>query len=780
MKILIKKIKLINWRSHENTELEFDEGINVIMGRMGAGKSSITDAICFALFATFPNLQKKILKLDDILMKFPKEKRMASVELWFSVNGKNYYVKRVVEKGKGTTTSEFREDEKLIEAPKSNAVTKAIESVLGINYDLFTRAVYSEQNNIDYFLTLRPSERKKKIDELLMIDKFEKMRSAVVSLISKARERQNDRLRDINTMDESKLRQSVAKIRDEIKEISGRVEKLKLFVSGLEESIFENDKKLQKMKSEKEKADRIKNEISSKLGRVELLQKDIDSFKEYYDKLDEMKKALSSLPNTDELNENLEKIRKEIREMSEKLAELQKKFERAKLILENNEKKKKEKSVYEKELAKYEKKYSGVEKLEENIKSHEEKINEMRSKIGELRGKINEINDSIGKLRSSGSKCPVCGSPLTDEKKSEIEKGKIAEREKIENEMKSLNERMSGMTTSIEEMKRDLKVWSKIKSKIEMIEIVELKENPDDIKEKLDALESLIDEKRKEEIRLSELISDTKSKEIQLKNGIALAEKCKAKMDELSELKNEIEKLKSMKFEFDEKEFESVQEELRKLIGKKSEAEMEIKKDEEILNEKQMRIGELANEIDRIEKYKRDYQILVKMERKLKEFESALIKTQEQIRKKIVELVNKNMSAIWKEFYPYDEIQDIRLNATETDYKLELFNGVEWRSVEGIASGGERTSAAISLRIAMSISLVKQLKWLILDEPTHNLDDAAIDSFSFILREKLSSMINQIFIITHEEKLENAVTGSFYKLKKENGITLSVKEDIFT
>ncbi|HYG00041.1 MAG TPA: SMC family ATPase [Candidatus Saccharimonadales bacterium] len=47
---MIKKIKLSNFLCHSNTSLEFHPGITVFVGHNGSGKSSIIDSITFALF----------------------------------------------------------------------------------------------------------------------------------------------------------------------------------------------------------------------------------------------------------------------------------------------------------------------------------------------------------------------------------------------------------------------------------------------------------------------------------------------------------------------------------------------------------------------------------------------------------------------------------------------------------------------------------------------------------------------------------------------------------
>src|SRR3972149_2412150 len=111
---MIKNVLLKNWRSHLNSEFAFESGTNALIGIMGSGKSSVMDAICFGFFGTFPNLQSKKLKLDEIIMKKPNEKDKAEVEITYLIDGKEFKVKRIIEKGKGTSYSEVRENGSLL------------------------------------------------------------------------------------------------------------------------------------------------------------------------------------------------------------------------------------------------------------------------------------------------------------------------------------------------------------------------------------------------------------------------------------------------------------------------------------------------------------------------------------------------------------------------------------------------------------------------------------------------------------------------------------------
>jgi DNA repair exonuclease SbcCD ATPase subunit len=113
----------------------------------------------------------------------------------------------------------------------------------------------------------------------------------------------------------------------------------------------------------------------------------------------------------------------------------------------------------------------------------------------------------------------------------------------------------------------------------------------------------------------------------------------------------------------------------------------------------------------------------------------------------------------------------------EKDYVLQLKGTKGWVHVD-IVSGGERSLACLALRIAFSLAFTPNLRWLILDEPTHNLDAKAIDHFGLVLRDKMENIIEQVFLITHEERLSDYITGSVYRMErdKETDSVTKVKE----
>ena len=99
---MIKSIRLINWRSHADSRLEFRQGTNLLVGIMGAGKSSILEGISFALFGTFPALERRKLRLDNIVRL---NETAARVVLEFDWEGTAYRIERVIERSKKSVST---------------------------------------------------------------------------------------------------------------------------------------------------------------------------------------------------------------------------------------------------------------------------------------------------------------------------------------------------------------------------------------------------------------------------------------------------------------------------------------------------------------------------------------------------------------------------------------------------------------------------------------------------------------------------------------------------
>jgi exonuclease SbcC len=169
---MIKSIYLENWKTHKDSNLEFFKGSNILLGSIGSGKSSVVDAISYGLFGNFPSLSNRKLSIAETIMFKPVKKEKANIILELEYNSNYYKIEREINFKNKANLAKIYENEKLIAGPKQSDVNKKVTDILNIDYNLFTKIVYSEQNELDYFLKIPPSKRKENFDELFGIIHF--------------------------------------------------------------------------------------------------------------------------------------------------------------------------------------------------------------------------------------------------------------------------------------------------------------------------------------------------------------------------------------------------------------------------------------------------------------------------------------------------------------------------------------------------------------------------------------------------------------------------------
>ncbi|NUO96794.1 MAG: SMC family ATPase, partial [Nonomuraea sp.] len=158
-----------------------------LVGPTGAGKSTIIDAICFALYGTVPRWGKE----NVIAHALAPSASSGKVALVFESDRRRYGVVRsLVRDAKGTVrTKEARIDELDPEAPldlayemvvKSLAegenVTPEVQRVTGLEYKFFTQCVVLPQGRFAEFLHAAPRERQDLLVQLLDADVYELIR----------------------------------------------------------------------------------------------------------------------------------------------------------------------------------------------------------------------------------------------------------------------------------------------------------------------------------------------------------------------------------------------------------------------------------------------------------------------------------------------------------------------------------------------------------------------------------------------------------------------------
>lgn len=776
---MISRVELKNWRSHLESTLTFSSGTNALLGPLGSGKTSILDAICFGLFGTFPNLQMKKLKLDDIIMRKPEQKDRAEVEVHFQVNGTTYSVKRIVERGKGTSYSEIKENGKLLESPNAQRVTEIVEQILKVDYELFSKAIYSEQNALDYFLTIPKGQRMRKIDELLAIDKFEKSRSNAVMLTNRVADRKVGVESAISRVNEEELKKNVSELEESIRKLLfDKEEQKKIFEKTVEErrSLEAEMQELQKVRENLEILKRDERGIESALEEMLVTIRSLEESVRGFSKESVQRELEELVKSVDMLNQELKQSKDSYERIFSEISQA-----KSKLDFVKEEKVSKLDSLLKEKMG-IKKEFDRLLDLvganvDEQIVSKKKMLERMTEEISAANTSVSDLRSFIEHLSSAENKCPVCDSVLTPEKKKLLIKQKQDQIERME-------EGLAVLKKDKESGEKELRSLEEAAKKIgEMyIQIRDLKEVQKDLEDSRKVFQELSSFLAQNENRLAGMKTEIGEAEKRLKESENRKRKYEILMIQLNdyeekkrrqeELSRQIEtlrtKIKEVESKLMDKDLHAMEERLKSVIGKEREAEAKLQSYDLFIKEKEARRQELARELENLANQKKEIQKLENIIKNLRIFSFALEQTQIELRSNFIETVNYSMNKLWQTLYPYQDFVAVRLNTEEGDYILQLQGrDGRWVNVEGVVSGGERSIACLALRIAFALVLAPQLGMLILDEPSHNLDSVALRELATTLRERINEFIDQTFLITHETELEDAVTGRVYVLERD-------------
>jgi len=170
-----------------------------LSGSTGSGKSSLIDAMIFALFGRVPRLGG-----NAVAPAITAGADRARVRLDFDIGNTGYTVARVAQRtpSGGASVKEARlEQGDQVLASGADDVTTAVEELLKLRFDDFTRSVVLPQGEFARFLNATKSERQGLLRNLLGMDVYTKVRELAKTRGAVAAERAEGARRALEGLD---------------------------------------------------------------------------------------------------------------------------------------------------------------------------------------------------------------------------------------------------------------------------------------------------------------------------------------------------------------------------------------------------------------------------------------------------------------------------------------------------------------------------------------------------------------------------------------------------
>lgn len=546
----INRVHLENYRIHESLDIEFSKGINLLLGDNGKGKSSILEAIGYALFDSDlrTNNQREAIKYG---------KKSAKIEIEFvGIDDEEY---RVVRKIPGTTQL-FKGDE-MIEG--KNEKIRELCGIKGDMKGIYDNVIVAKQNEFISAFKEKATEREKIFNKVFNTDIYAKIYEGYSREVASKYERDLDMA--TNSF------QNISEMMIDSKELEEKIEfqcenlKVQKEYEGVLETRYSELKdnlrdmraleiNIEKLSGEKRVAEQsIANReseekeitalIDESIQALKVAQENQKSFEEYQDlatQLEKIKKEKRELEVERDRYYNFERKKSSVEnELSQLIGEI----EVQKNIGENHKKNLSEKSENlkelnlekerkEREISLYRDKIDKIKPILEYSLDIEEKLEKALQTLEGQRLKIQEKESEIKKYSAE-----------VENLEREDFKSKLLKLEGLEKEVKELEGRNRILESQAQENRE---AFSMLKSAIcpylkESCENLKGRDVGDFFNEKLERIEK---ERESNRQKIEKLHGELEIKD-KIQNGLYRYEELKK---EIAQRKNELEK-ESLKLE---------------------------------------------------------------------------------------------------------------------------------------------------------------------------------------------------------------------------------------
>lgn len=780
--MILCKLKLENFKKYSYYSMEFNQGLIGIIGKNGSGKSTIFEAILFALYGELKNKgYKEVIRNANATTK-----DAVVVELDFEFEGIEYRVSREFRGKALSANAKFYKTDELI-TTGAKEVTASIINLTKMSKDAFLHTLFASQKELTSLSSLKNEDRKKMIRKLLGLEKIDFIEK---ELVEKSRElkREIAAFAEVLLSDEEvqsktehiqEYKNKTQDLETDVELRAKEVDSIKL----LELDIKKELESYQKSKEQKQdlysKCELLKSTINSHIQRQSNLSEEVSKLESKQTELRGLESVKSEyvvlhdkLKEQDKLKEYY--IRKQ--SLVEEQTNLREHYTKSRDTIRRLE----NETSQHQEFAQKEKEFeSQLEELQKQLETLNNKERELLNHIAGEEKLIKDINSKIDNIKNlgAGSDCPTCTRPLLDEYDSVLDslecivnntqrdKIEIAKQEckEIQKSKKTYEDKktivskehfeLSKTINLMESKKRDLQ---KENEHFEKVEAQGLKN-----KEELFKLESYEYDKKTHEDLLEEQ-KELKSKYEYVLSLETMLQRLDSIKEELKQTSENIEKLNN---DYNEKELEykSVNyDEVKHKEKQKESDEVSANKEQKLnqLNELKVQIATIQGQIKTIQQSLDNNSIqLVKVQDKkddLIDYEKIKIslgdfktKLNAKVAPRISDIASNMYSLITKGKYQHIEVSN--------DFDFYIYDEGRKFPIERF-SGGEVDLANLVLRIAISKTLTElsgtsSIGFLAFDEVFGSQDEARrmeiLEAFHTIKEQ-----YRQIFLISHEMEIK--------------------------
>lgn len=381
------KLELEGFTVYRQPQIIDFEPLNffIIQGKTGAGKTSIVDAITYALYGKVPRYGSS--KAHRAVLS--KGASKLKVALDFSVEGRRYRIERFFRTKPEESSVRVYEENKRLNLTGA-AVEEWVEKITGLNYRTFIRVILLPQGEFSRFLKpSSPKERREILMELMNLEIFEKLRQIASEQFKSlegeltALKRSYDEIKEINEEKKIELKKEIEELKRKLISLGKQKKSLESLLHKAQERDKKEEEKikflnrLKDLESQQEEIQKLEEKIK--------LSRDIAPYIPYLHHLEEIEDELKlHLTDIEKTSKNINEVKNKLKEIENELLRVEKEISEIPYIKENIKSKLSE--LEKLKLA--EKEFISMEILKEKVRTKRENLKKAVYELENIKQRI--------------------------------------------------------------------------------------------------------------------------------------------------------------------------------------------------------------------------------------------------------------------------------------------------------------------------------------------------------------------------------------------------------
>ncbi len=266
--MLINRLRLVNFRQHEDTELVLGVGLTGIVGPNGAGKTTILEALAWAIYGTPAARGGK----DSIRRRQAPPRSAVSVEVEFTLGPHRYRVVRTL-----SNAFLYQDGETAPMTTSLGTVTERLSQILGMTRPDFFNTYFTGQKELKVMAAMTGPEKAQFLSRVLG---YEKLKEAQDRL----RERRTALRAQLQTLESTLL--DTAELEADESMVKARIERGKAAEAEATKALAVSTQAVDALKPRLEAMHRLKQKVAELNGELKLADHKVTESRDRHEQLD--------------------------------------------------------------------------------------------------------------------------------------------------------------------------------------------------------------------------------------------------------------------------------------------------------------------------------------------------------------------------------------------------------------------------------------------------------------------------------------------------------------